>query len=82
VQASGAKCSELSARTIHELANAYLEANRRALIEQAIATIARSPTFRKYYGREQRERAKLERNAQTQKPCSSKQISVQNSGAK
>jgi len=82
VRASGRRLSELSSRTINELASVYLEANRQALIEQAIEIIDKSPTFRKFYEREQRERAKLRRNAQVTKPCFDTTISVQMSGAK
>jgi hypothetical protein len=81
VRATGAKWSELSCRTINELASVYLEANRQALIEQAIETIAKSPTLRKYYEREQRDRAKLNKNAQTENEPKSVTSAVQNSSA-
>jgi hypothetical protein len=71
VLASGAKWSELSSRTVNELAGAYCEANRDALIAQATATIANSPTLRAMLKREQRG-----------KPCSNPTISVHKLGAK
>jgi hypothetical protein len=81
LRAQGVKLSHVSARDIGLWADAYFETNRQALIEQAIEIINKSPTFRKYYEREQRERAKLRRNAQPRKPCSNTAILVQKSGA-
>jgi hypothetical protein len=78
---AGRQAQSVSARDIGLWVDAYIEANRQALIEQAIEIVNHSPTFRKFYEREQRERAKLRKNAQTQKPCSNTTISVQMSGA-
>jgi len=82
VHASGCRLSELSCKTINELASVYLEANRQALIEQAIGIINKSLTLLKYYEREQRQRAKLRKNAQRSNHCSNGTIFVQMSGAK
>ena len=82
LHAQGVKLSHVSARDIHLWADAYFEANRQALIEQAVTTISKSPTFRKYYEREQRGLAKLERNAQQPKPHKSTTSTVQMLGAK
>ena len=43
VRASGRHLSELSSRTINELASVYLEAKRQALIEQAIGDNRQEP---------------------------------------
>lgn len=82
LHASGRRLSKLSCKTIYELASVYLEANRQALIEQAIETINKSPTFRKFYEREQRDRAKLRTKAQQQNSHKSMTSPVQMSGAK
>jgi hypothetical protein len=82
LRAQGVKLSHVSARDICLCADAYFETNRQALIEQAIEIINKSPTFRKYYEREQRERVKLRRNAQRSGRCSNTTFSVQMSGAK
>lgn len=82
VLASRAKWSELSCRTVNELASVYLAANRQVLIEQAIETISKSPVLRKFYEREQGRRAKLSNNAQATEPSNSTTSTVQKSGAK
>jgi hypothetical protein len=82
LRAQGVKLSHVSARDIGFWADAYIEANRQVLVEQAIEIVNKSPTFRKFYEREQRERAKLRSNAQFRKPCSDTTISVRMLGAK
>ena len=63
-------------------ANAYFDAHRAELVEQATHTVMRSPQLRKLHEQEERLRAKVKTNAQPNATCSDKQIAVQISGAK
>src|SRR5262249_30469902 len=81
LRAQGLKLAQFSSRDIHIWADAFLEAHRRELIEQAMEMVSKSQGLRKLYEREQRHRAKLESDAQTQKRPISTTSAVQMSGA-
>jgi uroporphyrinogen-III decarboxylase len=58
-QAQGLRLAHFSARDIHIRADAYFEAHRQTLIEEALETVCKSPQLRTLYEREQR---RLRRN--------------------
>jgi hypothetical protein len=65
----------------HIWADAYLEVHRQELIEQAMEMVSSSRELRKLYEREQRQRAKLKTNAQSESEPKSTTSAVQMSGA-
>ena len=60
----------------------FLDVRGAGFVRQAKEMISKSPELQKMYEKEQRQRAKLSSDAQTQKPCFDETISVQISGAK
>ena len=80
LRAQGLKLAQFSSRDIHIRADAFLEAHRQELIEQAREMVSSSSELRKLYEREQHQlRAKLRTNAQEENGPKS---TVQMSGAK
>jgi len=80
LRAQGLKLAQFSSRDIHIWADAFLEAHRQELIEQAREMVSSSSELRKLYEREQHQlRAKLRTNAQEENGPKS---TVQMSGAK
>lgn len=54
IQSQGLRLANFSARDIHIWVDAYLEAHRQELIEQAKEMVSKSPELCKLYEREQR----------------------------
>ena len=78
VRRHGLKLSELSAREIRSWADLFLEDHRAELVASAEHDIATWPGFAAW----RLPSANINSDAQTQRPCFDKTISVQISGAK
>jgi hypothetical protein len=78
----GYKVSAYTAAEIKVMARVWAAMHRDELVADAKAMIAKSPELTKRYEKEQRQRAKLSSDAQTQEPQKSITSAVQISGAK